>query len=44
MVHDEVSDKLISIDLNRVVQFEVDSKFKVMQPHYHYTIVLSTML
>jgi hypothetical protein len=43
MVHDEVIDKLISIDLNRVVQFELDGKFKVLQPHHHYTIVLSAL-
>lgn len=38
LVNDEYSNKLISIDLNTVMQFEIDNKFKFLQPHFHYEI------
>jgi hypothetical protein len=40
LVHDEVNNKLISIEINHIMQFEVDNKFKVLQPHNHYDIIL----
>ncbi len=39
LVNDEFQNKLISIDLNHVVQFETDNKYKALQPNYHYEVV-----
>jgi hypothetical protein len=39
MVSDESTDKLISIDINTIIQFEVDNKFKILQPHNHYQVI-----
>lgn len=38
LVNDEYKNKLISIDLNTVMQFEIDNKFKFLQPHFHYEV------
>jgi CO dehydrogenase/acetyl-CoA synthase epsilon subunit len=38
LVNDEIKNKLIAIDLNRVMQFELDHKFKGLDPHFHYDI------
>lgn len=39
LINDEFTNKLISIDMNHVVQFEVDNKYKTLQPNFHYDIV-----
>jgi hypothetical protein len=39
LLNDEVKNKLISIDLNHVMQFEVDHKFKGLEPYFHYDVV-----
>lgn len=39
LVNDEVKNKLISVDLTSVVQFEMDNKFKGFQPYFHYEVV-----
>jgi hypothetical protein len=39
LVNDEIRNKLISIDLNFVMQFEIDNKFKGFQPYFHYEVV-----
>jgi hypothetical protein len=39
LINDEVSNKLISLDLNHVMQFEVDHKFKGLEPYFHYDII-----
>lgn len=38
LVHDETSNKLISIDLNNVMQFEIDARFRDIEPYYHYEV------
>jgi hypothetical protein len=38
LVHNEIANKLISIDLNNVMQFEIDGRFREIQPHYHYEV------
>jgi hypothetical protein len=38
LVHNEISNKLISIDLNNVMQFEIDGRFRDVEPHYHYEV------
>lgn len=38
LVNDEPANKLISIDINNIVQFEIDHAFKVVDPHFHYDI------
>jgi hypothetical protein len=38
LIHDEISNKLISIDLNNVMQFEIDARFRDIQPFYHYEV------
>jgi hypothetical protein len=40
LVNDEVKNKLISFDLNAIVQFEVDQGFKSVEPHNHYDVKL----
>lgn len=39
LVNDEAKNKLISIDLSRVIQFEIDHRFKGIEPHNHYDVV-----
>ena len=39
LVNDEVSNKLISLDINHVMQFEVDHKFKGLEPYFHYDVI-----
>lgn len=39
LINDEVSNKLISLDVNHVMQFEVDHKFKGLEPYFHYDVV-----
>jgi hypothetical protein len=38
LIHNGISNKLISIDLNNVMQFEIDGRFRDIQPHYHYEV------
>jgi hypothetical protein len=38
LIHNEISNKLISIDLNNVMQFEIDARFRDIQPFYHYEV------
>jgi hypothetical protein len=38
LVNDETENKLISIDLGDVMQFELDNKFQNFEPHYHYDV------
>ena len=39
LVNDEMKNKLISIDLSHVMQFEIDHRFKGIEPHNHYDVV-----
>jgi hypothetical protein len=39
LINDEIRNKLISIDLNFVMQFEIDNKFKGFQPYFHYEVI-----
>jgi hypothetical protein len=39
LVNDEVTNKLISLDMNHVMQFEVDHKFKGLEPYFHYDVI-----
>ena len=38
-VNDEQANKLVSIDFNDIVQFEIDNAFKTIDPHFHYDVV-----
>lgn len=38
LVHDGIANRLLSIDLNNVMQFEIDTRFQDIQPHYHYEV------
>jgi hypothetical protein len=38
LVNDESKNQLVSIDLNHMVQFEIDHKFKDIEPHFHYEV------
>jgi hypothetical protein len=38
LIHNGITNKLISIDLNNVMQFEIDGRFRDIQPHYHYEV------
>jgi hypothetical protein len=38
MVNDEIENKLISLDLGNIIQFELDSKFQNFEPFYHYEV------
>ena len=38
-VNDEIDNKLISIEINNIVQFEIDNSFKAIDPHFHYDVV-----
>lgn len=40
LIHDEAVNKLISLDVNQIMQFELDHKFKGIDPHFHYDVVL----
>jgi hypothetical protein len=40
LVNDEFKNQLIHINLDMIVQFEVDHKFKRLEPHNHYDIIL----
>lgn len=42
LIHDEIANKLLSIQLDHVMQFEIDNRFKELQPHNHYDIVLTS--
>ena len=41
LLHDEILNKLLSIKLDHVMQFEVDNCFKELQPFFHYHITLT---
>jgi arginyl-tRNA--protein-N-Asp/Glu arginylyltransferase len=38
MVNDETDNKLISINLGDIMQFELDSKYQNFEPNYHYEV------
>lgn len=38
LIHDGIANRLLSIDLNNVMQFEIDTRFQDIQPHYHYEV------
>ena len=40
LFNDEVRHKLITIDLNNIVQFEIDGKFREIEPNTHYDVTL----
>ena len=41
ILSDEVRNKTVAIrDLKRIIQFELDKRFKNYQPYVHYTVVL----
>jgi hypothetical protein len=40
LVNDEVRNKLLIVNLTSVMQFEVDHKFKGIEPHYHYNVTV----
>ena len=39
LITHEEKDQLISLDLRSVMQFEVDKKFKGLEPYFHYEVV-----
>lgn len=39
LVNDEVKNILIAIELSHVMQFEIDHRFKGIEPHFHYDVV-----
>lgn len=39
LLHDEVNSKLISFQINDIIQMEIDHRFRQFEPHNHYTIV-----
>jgi hypothetical protein len=41
LLHDEIANKLLSIKLDNVMQFEIDNCFKELQPFFHYTITVT---
>ena len=38
LVNDEVKNNLTSIELSKVMQFEIDHRFKGIEPHFHYDV------
>lgn len=42
LVNDETRNQLISVELSRIVQFEIDHRFKGLEPHNHYEVSLDT--
>ena len=38
VLNDEISNKLIFLDLSVVMQFEIDAAFQNYQPHFHYEV------
>jgi hypothetical protein len=38
MVNDEIENKLISLDMGDIMQFELDSKFQNFEPYFHYEV------
>lgn len=38
LLHDEVKNRLQSFAIGQVMQFEIDRKFRELQPHNHYTV------
>ena len=40
LVNDEVRHQLISIELSRIIQFEIDHRFKGIEPHNHFDVIL----
>ncbi|HEY0656598.1 MAG TPA: hypothetical protein VGD65_25870 [Chryseosolibacter sp.] len=44
LVNDEVRNKLISIDLSRVMQFEIDHRFKGIEPLNHYDVIPDSLV
>jgi hypothetical protein len=39
----ETENKLVSITIQHVMQFEVDNKFKILEPYNHYDIIVGDM-
>lgn len=40
LLNDEVRQKVVTLDLQNVVQFEIDGKFREFEPNTHYEITL----
>lgn len=40
LINDEDMNKLSSVELDNVIQFEVDERFQAFEPHNHYNVVL----
>ena len=40
LLNDEVRQKLVTVDLKNIVQFEIDGKFREFEPNTHYDITL----
>jgi hypothetical protein len=38
LVNDERANKLISVDLNNVMQFEIDNRYQNFEPNHHYEV------
>ena len=38
LVNDEVMSKLLSIEISKIIQFEIDHRFKGLEPYNHYDI------
>ncbi len=38
LVNDERANKLLSIDLSNVMQFEIDNRYQNFEPNYHYEV------
>jgi hypothetical protein len=43
-LHDEQSNRFYLVKINSIVQFDLDERFQVYQPHFHYNNVPSQEL
>ena len=41
-VNDEIKNALLPIELNSIIQFEIDNKYKGFQPYFHYEVTLDS--
>lgn len=39
LVNDETKNQLRSFDIHQIMQFEIDHRFKNLEPHNHYNVV-----
>jgi hypothetical protein len=39
LINDDARNKLLSMDLSLVMQFEIDHRFKGIEPHNHYDVI-----